>query len=823
MFAYQTAAFRRNKGIDSLVTFGSPVDANAPLPIPLSPEAASRLAATLIDSGLFRKLAVPGWFSRTSFKLLTPAKSVQDRVKFLLTLHDRDALLPRERQRRFLESDGWTAWSGPAVVQFLEMYFQHNRMLEGGFVIDERLVTLADIDLPVLTVVGSTDTIGHPDSVRAIRRAAPSAEIYELTLRAGHFGLVVGSTAMTHTWPAVGAWARWRDGAGQLPDSIVPADQVQTSALRPSGAGGGGVLTQASELGVGASRLALATARRVAGLARSVVGEAPALLPRLQRIESLNPSTRISIGLLLDEQARRNADEICFLFGDRAYRQREVKYRVDSIVKGLIEIGVQGGDTVGVLMSTRPSAFTVIAALSRLGATAAVLRPDGDLGREARLTRIDRVITDPEHADAVSGSTTVRCYVLGGGADDRTLPVDAVDMERIDPAEVEVPTWYRPNPQRAQDIAFVLFTGEGADTKAIRISNKRWALSALGTASAAALREGDTVYSVTPLHHTSALLMSIGGAVAGGARFAMALADDADTFWDEVRRYGATHVSYTWTSLREIVDASQHPNERFNPIRMFIGSGMPRNLWKRVSERFPDAKVLEFYASAEGEAILANLTGQKPGSMGRPLPGTAEVRVAAYNLAERRLELTRDGLARECLTDEIGLLLTRVRPGDAATGSVRRDVFASGDAWRSTEDLFLRDEQGDHWLVGSVAEIVDTEHGPVLPAGTRFCLGTISAVDLIVAYGVKDGDSHVLVGAVTLRPDSNLTTADLDAAMERLPKRQRPRYVQVVASMPLTTWHRPVWRDLRKRGVPKPTRTRKVWRLDDETGHYTQL
>ena len=823
MFAYQTAAFRRNKGIDSLVTFGSPVDASAPLPIPLSPEAASRLAATLIDSGLFRKLAVPGWFSRTSFKLLTPAKSVQDRIKFLLTLHDRDALLPRERQRRFLENEGWTAWSGPAVVQFLEMYFQHNRMLEGGFVIDERLVTLADIDLPVLTVVGSTDTIGHPDSVRAIRRAAPSAEIYELTLRAGHFGLVVGSTAMSHTWPAVGAWARWRDGAGQLPDAIVPAEQVQTSALRPAVAGGPGVLVQASELGVGASRLLLSTARRAARLARSVVSEAPAQLPRLQRIESLDPSTRISIGLLLDEQARRNADEICFLFGDRAHRQREVKYRVDSIVKGLIEIGVRRGDTVGVLMSTRPSAFTVIAALSRLGATAAVLRPDGDLGREARLTRIDRVITDPEHANAVSGSTTVRCYVLGGGADDRQLPADAVDMERIDPDAVDVPSWYRPNPQRAQDIAFVLFTGEGAGTKAIRISNKRWALSALGTASAAALRPGDTVYSVTPLHHTSALLMSIGGAVAGGARFAMSLADDADTFWDEVRRYGATHVSYTWTSLRGVVDAPQHPNERFNPIRMFMGSGMPRNLWKRVSARFPDAKVVEFYASAAGEAILANLTGQKPGSMGRPLPGTAEVRVAAYGLTDRKLRLTSDGLARECLTDEIGLLLTRVHQGDEGSGSVLRDVFASGDAWRSTEDLFLRDEQGDLWLVGSVAEIVDTENGPVLPSGTRFCLGTISAVDLIVAYGVKDGGGQTLVGAVTLHADSELTAADLDSAMDRLPRRQRPRYVQAVASIPLTTWHRPVWRDLQKRGVPKPTRTRKVWGLDDSTGHYTEL
>jgi putative long chain acyl-CoA synthase len=565
------------------------------------------------------------------------------------------------------------------------------------------------------------------------------------------------------------------------------------------------------------------TARKAVRAARSVVTEAPAQLPRLQRIGSLDPSTRISIGLLLDEQARRNSEEICFLFGDRVHRQHEVKYRVDSVVKGLISVGVRNGDRVGVLMSTRPSAFTVIAALSRLGATAVLLRPDGDLAREAALGQITTVISDPEHVGDAGAIEGVQCCVLGGGTEERELPAGTIDMERIDPDEVSVPTWYRPNPHRAGDIAFVLFTGERAGTRAVHITNKRWALSALGTASAAALHAGDTVYSVTPLHHSSALLMSIGGAVAGGARFAMASAGDPDTFWDEVRRYGATHVSYTWTSLRDIVDAPEDPNERFNPIRMFIGSGMPRNLWRRVGARFPDAKVLEFYASAEGEAILANLTGQKPGSMGRPLPGTAEVRVAAFDLATRKLALTSHGLGRECLADEIGLLLTRVQPTDAGTGSVMRGVFTTDDAWRSTGDLFLRDDQGDHWLAGSVSEIVDTARGPVLPAGTRFCLGAIPAVDLLVAYGINDGAEKVLVGAVTVRKGMTLTTADLDSAMDRLPARHRPRYVQAVPSIPLTTWHRPVWRDLQKRGVPKPTRTRTVWRLDPATKHYEEL
>ena len=76
----------------------------------------ARVAGELVDSGLLRKVNVPEWFVRLGFKALSPAKSVQGRVQFLLALHDRDALLPRERQRRFLDSEGWTAYGGPASL-----------------------------------------------------------------------------------------------------------------------------------------------------------------------------------------------------------------------------------------------------------------------------------------------------------------------------------------------------------------------------------------------------------------------------------------------------------------------------------------------------------------------------------------------------------------------------------------------------------------------------------------------------------------------------------------------------------------------------------
>ena len=190
MFCYQAAAYRRGEGIDSVITFGSPVDTRIALPLGISEEFAEAGAGVL--ASIFGRTAVPAWMSRTGFRLLDPVKSLRQQLDFILQLHDREALLPRERQRRFLMGEGWVAWPGPAVADFMRQFIAHNRMLQGGFVIEDRTVTLADIDRPVLTVVGTVDEIAPAPGVRAIVRAAPRSEIYELSLHAGHFGLVVG-------------------------------------------------------------------------------------------------------------------------------------------------------------------------------------------------------------------------------------------------------------------------------------------------------------------------------------------------------------------------------------------------------------------------------------------------------------------------------------------------------------------------------------------------------------------------------------------------------------------------------------------------------
>ncbi len=837
MFCYQAAAYRRSAGLGSLITFGSSVDSRGAMPFGV-PEKLAIGAVGVLAERVLREWALPAWASRAVFRALDPVKSVRNQIDFILRLHDRDALLPREGQRRFLEGEGWVAWPGPAMADFLTLFVAHNRLLQGGFAVDNRLLTLADITCPILSVVGTIDQIAPVAGVRAIRQAVPEADVFELALAAGHFGLVVGTTADAVTWPAAAGWARWRAGLGEAPAGVHPVLAEPGATEHGTGAASSAerLPEVSSRLGYGLElaggvsgqigRAALRTARRSVSATRELAREAAGQVPRLARLEQIQPSTRISLGGLFEERRRSGGSDDLFLYEDRAYSAREFNARIDNVVRGLISIGVRHGEHVGVLMGPRPSALALAVALNRLGAVAVMLRPDGDAAREAALGQVRRIIADPERAALATALDEVQAFVLGGGSARRDFGVpQATDLERIDPREVTLPSWYRPDPGRASELAFMTFAGEGAGTRVSRITNGRWALSAFGTASSAALSRADTVYSLTPLYHPSALMMSVGGAIAGGARLAMATSFEPATFWSEARRYGVTVASYTWTMLRELVAAPPQPGERGHNVRLFIGSGMPVGLWRRVQQRFRPARVLEFYAATEAGAILVNVSGAKLGSMGRPLPGSAEVRLARYDVEAGRYVLGRDGFARQCGPGEVGMLLARSRPGHDTGGLLLRGVFSRGDAWLEVGDLFRRDADGDWWRVDNLGDVIHAAAGPVFTGPIRDALGGLPAIDLAVAYGVRAAGAErpIAVAAVTLQPDARLAPRDLTAAMRSLPPHERPQVIRVVDRITVTTWYRPVAGELREEGIPEPGERLPAWYLDRARGGYRAL
>jgi putative long chain acyl-CoA synthase len=387
MFAYEVAAYRRSQGIASLITFGSPVDTRQGMPFGVPEQLASNIAGLFADR-VFAGRALPAWASRAGFQLIDPVRSARSRLEFITQLHDREALLEREGQRRFLEADGWVAWPGPAMVDFLRQFIAHNRLLEGGFVVDGRLLTLAELTVPILAVVGALDEIAPPAGVRAIREAAPSAPVYELMLSGGHFGLVVGESARERTWPAVADWVRWRDvsladgAAGEEatppppPITLIPEPAERSQEPTDVRDRVGYRLELVGGVGAGIARSAASTAWRTARGAREL-GRAATQLPRLARLEGLGADTRISLGSMLEERRQQDPEEVLFLFGERAHTSGSVNRRIDDAVRGLIAIGVRQGEHVGVLMGSHPGALAVLAAISRIGAVAVMRRAPG--------------------------------------------------------------------------------------------------------------------------------------------------------------------------------------------------------------------------------------------------------------------------------------------------------------------------------------------------------------------------------------------------------------------------------------------------------------
>ncbi len=698
--------------------------------------------------------------------------------------------------------------------------------------------------------------------------------MYEVPLRAGHFGLVVGSTALTVTWPTVVEWMRWREDKGPVPAVAIDVRAANVpdpfarkrSEPEPEEAEPDdddhdhkndhheGNLELARDVIGKTAHAFVDKLGAISGELGSYLGNARWQLPRLNRLRSIHDDTQISLGKTLAEQAAKIGDSTFFLWRGRAFTYADANRRVEAVVRGLIACGVKPGARVGVLMYSRPSHLSLVAAINRLGAVAVLIAPttpDDLLPRALELGEAETLVTDPDSAARARAAIGGKVLVLGGvgeipggsgGA--RTLPAGVIDMETIDPATVTLPAWYKPDAGRARDLAMVFVSGfRDEPPRATRITNRRWAFAALGAAAAATLTTRDTVYCCLPLHHPSGTLVATGSAIVGGARLALASTFTPHTFWEEVRRYGASVVFYAGDMCRALVDAPGVLGENNNPVRLFAGSGLRADVWRRLVDRFGPVGVLEMYASTEANIVLANAAGKKVGSVGRPLPGSPELAIAAWNFATD--ELVRDGAGRllRARLDEPGMLVARMsgRAGaDIAHIDPRRllrDAFEVGDTWFVTGDFFRVDTVGDYWFVDRSGQMVMTRMGAIASTriedalyeagGIALCIATGRAVDALdraptaeVAVS-RAGVIELPIAAVVLAPGAAVDLDALSAAVRTLPEYARPRRVRLVASLPMTDGFRPIKRALRTVDVSAAAPDVYAW--DARTQRYAAL
>ena len=584
MFCYQTVAFRKSLGVASVSAFGAPVDIRRNLPIQMHESLVARVISVLrrmIGRPLDAIRGLPGTFSSRAFKLLAPRQEVRHLIQMLGILHDRDALVAVEPKRRFLGGEGFIAWPGPALRTFIDQFVVQNRMKQGGFVIAGRTVSLSDITCPIVCFVGTRDDLAYPDSVRAIRVAAPDAPLTIVELDVGHFGLVIGTRALDDSWPVLLRHAAEADGVLKMrPRSAEPLlSERATSA-------GADLWARVGKVGVDLGE-AFDTMRLS--------------LPRLVRLMRLRPDARLSFSRVLARQARLRPDETFFLWRRRAYTYREASAHLGALMQALIAAGVGPGARVALDLESGPELLTAVGALNRLQAVALV----GPGARTPEGASVDFVITS--NVPATTTGPRVLLYARARDAygwDSEAAEVDlgigVVDLDAYltntkslasAVAKTQMPDGWRADGGTGGELAVVFVDANGRSRS---VSNRRWMALALRSANIVRLRPDETVWSCMSLHTPEGLLHAVGGALVGGARLGLGeLRDDASvlptfrpSFLQDIRNIGANIALLDAPTARVVIDQAPGADPTRHALRLFVGPGLDGPLAERLTNRF---------------------------------------------------------------------------------------------------------------------------------------------------------------------------------------------------------------------------------------------
>jgi crotonobetaine/carnitine-CoA ligase len=356
------------------------------------------------------------------------------------------------------------------------------------------------------------------------------------------------------------------------------------------------------------------------------------------------------------------------------------------------------------------------------------------------------------------------------------------------------------------DVATILYTsGTTGPSKGVLGPNAQVIHFARAICDLLEIGEDDVLYTCLPLFHVNAW-SAFFQALTSGARYHLATRFSASSFWDEVVEVGATVTYLLGAMIPILLRRPPSPLDRAHRIRTVNGVAPPPDVAAAARERF-GIVVAECYASTECGCVLgAPLREQRPGWMGRAMPGY-EVRVV-------------DEDDREVPTGEAGEMIVRSDVPFAIFQGYHAMPEATVVAWRNlwfhTGDRVVADGDGRLRFVDRTKDAIRRRGENVSSFEVEsVLLGHRAVADAAVFPVPSDlGEEDDVMAAIVPREGADLDPLDLVKWCEgRLAYFAIPRYVDVVDALPLTENGKVRKVVLRERGVGPAT-----WDLE-RSGH----
>jgi len=435
---------------------------------------------------------------------------------------------------------------------------------------------------------------------------------------------------------------------------------------------------------------------------------------------------------LLATAAASYGERAAIVYGERRISFIELEAASNRFANALIGMGVGKGERVAMLLTNTPEFITIFFAVAKIGAVSVPLDVKLKYPELVSLCRhAEPKVLVAEHeylgpiTDELAGFGFLEHIIVVDGPPDGDFPDYAGTEAGGDPGRPAVPL-------SPQDIAQIAYTsGPAFHPHGVLLDHRNFLAEAEIAADWFRFTDDDVAaLFALPLHHVFGMTVLFLPALSRGTTVVMQPGLSLSSLWEAVERERVTAfmgVPYIY-ALANAQAAKEGLSHDLSSLRLCISSGAA--LPAEVADdfrRYFGRELIQLWGLTEGTAHITCQSpdgGDKPGSVGRALPGW-EIRV-----------VDEDGDDLEA--GEEGEIIVRgpmmrgyYRDPEATTEVIR-------DGWLHTGDLGRLEENGELYILGLKKDIVIVKGQNVHPSDIESVLSGYPNVAEAAAYGVSD-------------------------------------------------------------------------------------
>lgn len=518
----------------------------------------------------------------------------------------------------------------------------------------------------------------------------------------------------------------------------------------------------------------------------------------------------LNLAYHLTRAARRLPDAPAILHGDVERSYAWLDDRVGRLAGGLLGLGLEPGDRVGLIVETEPRAIECLLAPLRAGLAIVPVNHHlhaaehaymlTDCGARAVIASASRTKALLEKRDAMPALEHV--VAMDGAAAGES---GVHDYESLIAASTPVGD----APVDRDTVSWIFYTSGTTGHPKGAVHTHR-SLGAMVDAQIIDIwPNGPTerLAHVTPMSHAAGLLVFHHTAGAGAHVFPDFKRFEPADFYRMVERHRVTKASLVPTMIHRLLDGPWPVSSDISSLQTVQYGGAPLHLepLKRALDRFGPIFVNVY---AQGEAPLACTMLPK------------EEHIATTEAAERRL----GSVGRECHGVEVGIVDADDRP--AAPG-MPGEIVARGDlvmqgywnapeataetlrgGWLHTGDIGWMDEDGYLFITDRVKDMVIKGGTNIYPREIEELLHRHRDVAEVAVFGVPDAEwGEIVAAAVVLRDGANPDEdALIDWCRESMAAFKLPSKVHFVDELAKSGYGKILKRDVRAALYPALSR-----------------